>query len=107
MYIEKHRLDTRTALVVGGGGDGMGTATSVALAEAGAKVLIVDLNEAMLRPAEHAVAELGATSIGYVTDATDSRAMSALVEQAWLEHGPIHALVNVAGAPSLDSLPYQ
>jgi NAD(P)-dependent dehydrogenase (short-subunit alcohol dehydrogenase family) len=97
MYLERIRLDGRTALVIGGGAGGMGTETVAALAEAGANVVAVDLGAEQLRPTEERLAGMGKSFVGVVADATDVEAMNEVVDRAWNEHGPIQHLVNVVG----------
>jgi NAD(P)-dependent dehydrogenase (short-subunit alcohol dehydrogenase family) len=59
MYLEKFRLDRKTAVVTGAG-QGIGLACAEALAEAGAKVVIADRD---LKAAETGAA--GLTAKGY------------------------------------------
>jgi NAD(P)-dependent dehydrogenase (short-subunit alcohol dehydrogenase family) len=79
MYLEKLRLDGRAALVTGGG-QAIGLACVEALAEAGAKVVIADINPAIaeegrdaMRQKGHAVeiALMDVTKPGQVTEVAD------------------------------------
>src|SRR6478752_6817274 len=66
-----------TGALVAGGASGLGAATSRALAEAGAQVVIADLNA---EKGEALAAEIGATFVA--ADVTDAEAVGAAVEQA-------------------------
>ncbi|WP_298957558.1 SDR family NAD(P)-dependent oxidoreductase [uncultured Methylobacterium sp.] len=80
------------AAVVTGGGSGLGAATARALAAAGAKVAVVDLNE----DAARAVAEeTGGLAVG--CDVSDAASGEAAVARAEAAHGPARILVNCAG----------
>jgi NAD(P)-dependent dehydrogenase (short-subunit alcohol dehydrogenase family) len=80
------------AAIVSGGASGLGRATAKALAEAGVKVAILDVNEA----AAAAVAgELGGFAIS--TDATDAGSVEAAFAAARTQHGPARIAVNCAG----------
>jgi NAD(P)-dependent dehydrogenase (short-subunit alcohol dehydrogenase family) len=92
-------LDGRRAAVVGGGGVLAG-AMSLALARAGAKVAVLDLNlqAAEARAAE--VAKLGAGALALKVDVArraDLEAASAAIDKAW---GGTDILIN---APGLNS----
>jgi len=78
--------------IVTGGGSGLGEASAVRLANAGAKVAIIDMNAA-------AAAEVAARIGGLALpgDVTDEATMIAALEQAQAAHGPCRALVNCAG----------
>ncbi len=87
------KIDGTSALVAGGA-SGLGEATSRALVDAGAQVVIADLNA---EKGEALAAELGA-SAGFVeADVTDEAAVSAAVEQAASVAGGLRVSVCCAG----------
>ncbi|WP_026869503.1 SDR family NAD(P)-dependent oxidoreductase [Inquilinus limosus] len=80
------------AAVVTGAGSGMGAATSRALAAAGAKVALLDLN----RDAAEAVArEIGGLAVA--CDVGDGESVAAALEQARAAHGTARIAVACAG----------
>ena len=80
------------AAIVSGGGSGLGAATARALARGGAKVALLDLNEAAAR----AVAEeIGGRA--FACDVTDAAGAEAAVAAAREAHGPARILVHCAG----------
>ncbi len=86
------RLDGRRALVTGGS-RGIGLGCAVALAEAGAKVVLAARGRDGLEMAEGAMREAGLDARGVVLDMTDLNAMCAL----FADHGPFGIVVNSAG----------
>jgi len=80
------------AAIVTGGASGLGAATARALAAAGAKVAIIDVNE---KAANEIAAEL--QGIAAVCDVADSASAEAAVKKAAAAHGPARVLVNCAG----------
>jgi len=80
------------AALVSGGASGLGHATATALAGAGAKVALLDINGAA---AEAAARELG--GIGLACDVTRADATEAAVATARDKHGPARIVVNCAG----------
>ena len=80
------------AALVSGGASGLGRATAAALAVAGAKVALLDVNGAA---AEAAARELG--GIGLACDVTSAEATEAAVAAARERHGPARIVVNCAG----------
>jgi 3-oxoacyl-[acyl-carrier protein] reductase len=85
-------LSGKVALVTGGG-RGIGQAIAETLGACGAKVAVVDINQANA----DAVASKIAGSKGYVCDVTDSAAVTALVEAVEKDFGSCDILVNNAG----------
>lgn len=80
--------------VVTGGGSGLGAATARMLVEAGAKVVLADVN----REAGDAVAaELGAAATFVTTDVTDEASAKAAIDLAVSAYGGLNGLVNCAG----------
>lgn len=80
------------AALVTGGASGLGAATVRELAEAGAKVAVLDLNEA--------AGSALATEVGGVfvrCDVTDSASIEAAIAAARSRHGPARIVVNCAG----------
>ncbi|MEU9833874.1 SDR family oxidoreductase [Streptosporangium sp. NPDC048047] len=84
--------------VVTGGGRGLGKAIAARLAEAGADLLIGDLDE---EPASAAAKELaerhGVRAIGAAMDVTDAAAVAAAADRAVAELGGLEIWVNNAG----------
>jgi NAD(P)-dependent dehydrogenase (short-subunit alcohol dehydrogenase family) len=78
--------------LVSGGASGLGRATAAALAEAGAKVALLDIDGAR---AEAAAKELG--GIGLACDVSRADAVEAAVATAREKHGPARIVVNCAG----------
>lgn len=89
-------LKGKTVVVTGGGG-GIGAATCLRFAEEGARVAVVDLNEAA---AARVVAELeavGGQGLAVAVDLTDAEATAAAVVRIEAELGAIDVLVNGVG----------
>jgi NAD(P)-dependent dehydrogenase (short-subunit alcohol dehydrogenase family) len=80
------------AALISGGASGLGRATAAALAGAGAKVALLDINGAA---AEAAAEELG--GIGLACDVTRADAIETAVAAARSRHGPARIAVNCAG----------
>ena len=92
MYLEKMRLDGRTAVVTGGA-RGIGLCCVEALAEAGARVTLADRDEAAVAEAIEQMTRRGYKVEGVVLDVTDSARVNAVAEAA----APFDILVNNAG----------
>lgn len=96
MYLEKFRLDGKIAVITGAA-RGIGFATADALSEAGAAVVITDMNG---EAAKRAAAELSAKGrkISSATlDVTDPRAVERVHAEIVREMGRVDILVNNAG----------
>lgn len=98
------RLDGRRALVAGAS-SGIGFGCAVALAEAGAEVVLAARREAPLAEGAAAIRAEGWSAEAMTMDLADVEAMEAIVK----ESGPFDILVNSAGlarhAPALDTAP--
>ena len=80
------------AAIVTGGGSGLGAATGAALAAAGAKVALLDVN---LDGAKSVAAKIGGLAVR--CDVTDSDGAAAAVKEARDKHGVARILINCAG----------
>jgi NAD(P)-dependent dehydrogenase (short-subunit alcohol dehydrogenase family) len=87
-------LRDRTALVTGGGGP-LGRAFSLALAQAGARVILVGRNKQALADAACCVAMEGGTALTAVCDVSDPASVTALAAE--LADEDVSILVNNAG----------
>lgn len=98
------RLDGRRALVTGGS-RGIGLGCAVALAEAGAEVIVAARGKAELGRAVAEMQDAGMRADGMALDVTDL----ATVRAVFAEKGPFHVLVNSAGmarhSPALETEP--
>ncbi|MBW4330483.1 SDR family oxidoreductase [Stakelama sp. CBK3Z-3] len=96
MFLERFRLDGRTAFVTGGG-QGIGLSCAQALAEAGAKVTIADRDEALLESTITSLKAKNYDAAGVVLDVTDSDAVTRAADRMWSIEGRIDILINNAG----------
>ena len=80
--------------LVTGGGSGLGAATASALVEAGARVVLADVNRAA---GEKLAAELGANALFVETDVTGEASAANAINSAVSQFGALHGLVNCAG----------
>ncbi len=95
----------RTAIVTGGGG-GIGSAIAHALADAGARVVVADLDD---KAAEAAAASIDAANPGAAVaesgDVARTEVIARLIDRARAEFGPVDmyfANAGIAGGPGLD-----
>src|SRR5262249_9643874 len=93
-------LTGRVALV-SGAAQGMGRAMALALAEAGADLVLADVNEPGVRRTADQVATLGRRAIPVVCDVSKPDAIRALFGQLDNTFGRIDFLGNVAGNAEL------
>jgi len=96
MYIEKFRVDGRAAFITGGG-RGIGLCTAEALAEAGARVVISDVDPVVLQSGIEHLRGRGFAAEGMLLDVTDSAAVEAAAAKTNESHGGIDILVANAG----------
>ena len=91
--------------LVTGGSSGMGLATAQAFAEAGAAVILADVNEAALSAAAEALTIAGRDALGVVCDVSQEDQVAAMVNQAVATFGRLDMAFNNAGiqAPPTDA----
>jgi NAD(P)-dependent dehydrogenase (short-subunit alcohol dehydrogenase family) len=89
-------LAGRVAIVTGAG-RGIGSATALALADAGADVACVDIDEQAARDTCAGVGGLGRKSLYMKTDVGDLASIDAMVRRVMDTFGQIDILVNNAG----------
>lgn len=96
MVLERFRLDDRVAVVTGAG-RGIGAATALALAEAGADVVLAARTEEQLREVADGVAARGQRALVVAADLMDLDAVAALADAAKQEFGRLDVVVNNVG----------
>lgn len=89
----------RTAVITGGG-RGFGKAFGTALANEGAHVVLVDIDEAQAEAAAAVIRGQGGSARGLSGDVTDEERMDAIMALAAEARGGIDLLVNNAGLHS-------
>jgi 3-oxoacyl-[acyl-carrier protein] reductase len=88
-----NRLDGKVALITGAG-SGFGLGIADRFAREGARVLIVDINEAA---AKTAAERIGESAIGLAADVSKAADVNAAVEKAVSAFGKLDIVVNNAG----------
>jgi meso-butanediol dehydrogenase/(S,S)-butanediol dehydrogenase/diacetyl reductase len=89
-------FDGKLALVTGGA-SGIGAATTRLLAQRGARVFAVDLNQMKL---DAIIAELGPAVIGHMADLAEASQVTGMVEAAVTAMGGLDILISNAGVGS-------
>lgn len=83
--------------VVTGGGSGIGRGVALALAGEGAKVAVLDIDEAGNEETRRLIAEAGGTALALRCDVSDARSIEAARDAVQGAFGDAQVLVNVAG----------
>ena len=96
MFLERFRLDGKTAFITGGG-RGIGLSTAEALAEAGARIIISDLDPMVLQAGREELKAKGYDVDAIQLDVTDSEAVAAAARSANKRHGAVDILIANAG----------
>ncbi len=100
------RLDGRVALV-SGAGRGIGAASALALAEAGADVVVLSRTADQLNAVADQIRSLGRRSLAIPTDVTDADAIAAALDATIDTFGGLDVLISVTGGsfpkPFLDT----
>ena len=108
MILDKFRLDGQVAVVTGAG-RGLGAATAVALAEAGADVVISARTQSQLDPGADEIRATGRRAVTVAADLSDLDAVAGLADTAAAELGRVDIVVNNVGGtmpkPFLDTSP--
>lgn len=94
--IERFRLDGKKALVTGAG-QGLGKAFALALAEAGADVAVIDINEDTVRQTAKEIKELNRDSIYIKADISCKEQVEAMIDEVADYFGRLDIGVNNAG----------
>lgn len=94
--LNKFKLDGKTAVVTGAA-RGLGKAMAAGLAEAGANIVIPDLNLEGAREAAAEIAEIGVKTLALETDVTDEKDVMEMVNKIEEEFERIDILINNAG----------
>ena len=108
MILEKFLVTDQVAIVTASG-RGIGAAAAVALAQAGADVVLAARTEEQLAVVAKEVEAAGRRAVMVPGDLTDFDLMASLAETAWTEYGRLDIVVNNMGGamprPFLDTSP--
>jgi NAD(P)-dependent dehydrogenase (short-subunit alcohol dehydrogenase family) len=102
VYLEKYSLEAQRAFITAGG-RGIGLAAAEALLEAGAGVIISDIDDAILASGRDYLAKKGYSVEAQRLDVTDSGSVASAARSANERHGSIGILVANAGIASPDT----
>ena len=92
------RLDGRVAVVTGAG-SGIGAASALAMAKEGARVVVVDLNEASAKSTVEQIEKAGGQAVAVRADVTRAADNQVVVEKAVATWGRLDVFFANAGVP--------
>src|SRR5256884_7745202 len=92
------RLDGRTAVITGAG-SGIGAASALAMAKEGARVVVVDLNEASAKATVEQIERAGGQALAVRADVTRAADNQMIVEKAVAAWGSLDVFFANAGVP--------
>ncbi|MDX3927758.1 MAG: SDR family oxidoreductase [Shinella sp.] len=96
MYLDRFKLTDKVAVITGAA-RGIGLAAAEALAEAGATVVLTDMNSGQLESATAGLEAKGYKADGEILDVTDVAGVQKVHEAILARHGRVDVLVNNAG----------
>ena len=94
--MNRKKLEGRTAIITGAS-KGLGKAMAIALAEAGARLVLVSRNLELLNDTAAAVRKLGAEAAVFQADVTDEQQVVRLEDGVHKQFGKLQILINDAG----------
>lgn len=97
------KLDGCVALITGAG-RGIGAAMALRYAREGAKIVVVDLDEANARSVAEQVRALGVVADAFVVDVREPAQSAAMIARVVDQFGRLDVLVNNAGVIRVRSL---
>ena len=89
-------LEGKTVAMTGGGG-GLGRCYGLAMAKAGAAIVVCDINLEAARATADAIVKAGGRAIAVQSDVTKAAAFEDLFDRTEAEFGPLDVLLNIAG----------
>ncbi len=92
-------LEDKVAIVAGGG-RGIGRSTSLILAEAGANMVVVDVEKDRAKAVVSEIKAMGKKAIPVIADVRDSKQVDKVVKTAVDKFGQIDILANIIGLAS-------
>ena len=101
--LDKLKLDGKVCIVTGAS-RGLGRAMAVALAQAGADVVVTARSERALEETATEIRKHARRALSVPCDVHDSRSVEAMVDRAISEFGWIDVLVNNAGGGDMKSI---
>ena len=84
-------------IVITGGGKGIGRATALRLAQQGAKLALIDLDEAAMEETIALVKDAGSEARAYKCNVADETVVENTFKEIVKDFGALHGLVNNAG----------
>ena len=89
-------VEGKVALITGSG-SGMGRATSYVFAEAGAKVVVSDINEKQIEEVSSDINSSNGTCLKQILDVTNQKNINEVIANVIKEFGQLDILINNAG----------
>ena len=92
------RLEGRVAVITGAG-SGIGAASALAMAKEGARVVVVDMNEASAKATAEQIEKAGGQALAVRADVTRAADNQMIVEKALTAWGRLDVFFANAGVP--------